>query len=195
MKLRWIANKSQFIRLTNVFRCKGNTMGLCRVSAISAARQRGAFLSGRKALRWIWWINHLMSGQRGWMWKCSDLFAMLTMIVVLIKVDKRGREMRARRRNKENDETKRKNENVLIDPIGNCQQRQASAGKIKMRQKWTDSMSWKQNICALNTLNTPVIVLHWCSFRIPKLWSTIKKFGLVAIKKAFLYRLKATFPN
>ena len=60
---------------------------------------------------------------------------MLMMIVVLIKVDKRGREMRARRRNKENDETKRKNENVLIDPIGNCQQRQASAGKIKMRQK------------------------------------------------------------
>ena len=66
---------------------------------------------------------------------------MLTMIVVLIKVDKRGREMRSRRRNKENDETKRKkeNKNVLIDPIGNChigsQQCQASAGKIKMRQK------------------------------------------------------------
>ena len=53
------------------------------------------------------------------------------MIVIIIKVDKRGREMRARRRNKEND-------NVVIEQIGTqigSQQRQSSAGKIKMRQK------------------------------------------------------------
>ena len=57
-------------------------------------------------------------------------------IVIMIKVDKRGREMRARRRNKEND-------NVVIEQIGTqigsqigTQQRQSSAGKIKMRQKW-----------------------------------------------------------
>ena len=60
-------------------------------------------------------------------------------IVVMLKVDKRGREMRARRRNKEND-------GVVIDQIGTqigtqigsqigSQQRQSSSGKIKMRQK------------------------------------------------------------
>ena len=51
----------------------------------------------------------------------------------MMKVDKRGREMRARRRKKEND-------GVVIEQIGDqiqigSQPRQSSAGKMKMRQK------------------------------------------------------------
>ena len=62
-------------------------------------------------------------------------------IVITLKVDKRGREMRARRLNKENDEERRRSkENDIIEQIETQNQvggqpRQTSAGKMKMRQK------------------------------------------------------------
>ena len=69
-------------------------------------------------------------------------------IVIMLKVDKRGREMRARRLNKENDEERRRSkENDIIEQIETQNQvggqpRQTSAGKMKMRQKWLQKVFW-----------------------------------------------------